>query len=357
MSRPPSTSGEEPSSAEAIAAAAADWVVRRDRGLSVREQDEFARWQAADPRHAAELTRQYDAWASLDAIKAAPDLSALADDIFDRARARRARRRRIVFSLLGAAAAIALTWSTLLQRDANGRSTGTLAPAKASVQVLASTARHQFLPDGSVAELNGDSLIELDFTPAERRVRLVRGEAHFFVSKNAQRPFLVTAGSVTVRAVGTAFNVRLGANSGLEVLVTEGKVRLDGTASVSTPAAPEPAAPALTVGQRAHVEPAAAGELPAVSIDRPKPHEVDEALGWQAMRLVFDRTSLDEVVAAFNRHNIRQFVIADPTLRSLTLTGTFRADNAQAFSRLLEASIDVRAEPRAGDVIALVPAR
>ena len=44
------------------------------------------------------------------------------------------------------------------------------------------------------------------------------------MSKDPERPFLVSAGEVTVRAVGTAFDVRL-APTAVEVLVTEGVIR------------------------------------------------------------------------------------------------------------------------------------
>jgi transmembrane sensor len=359
MSRPPFSPDDSARDADPIAAAAADWVVRRDRGLTEAEAQEFAAWQAADPRHAAELARQDGAWRSLDSIGASPDLARLADDVFERARERR-RRRRMGFTVLAAAAALALTCALFFRFAGESDDPAAVVTAKpTSIQVLAATAHQKFLPDGTVVELNGDSVIETDFTTNERRVRLVRGEAHFFVRKNPARPFLVTVGQVTVRAVGTAFNVRLGGDK-VEVLVTEGKVRLDGAALApvaSSSAREEAAAPALTVGQRAQIASPIGDALPAVSIGLLKPAEVDEALGWQAMRLMFDRTPLEDVVAAFNSHNIRQFVIADPALRSLTLTGTFRADNAHAFGRLLEASIGVRAEPRAGDVIALVPAR
>ena len=35
----------------AIAREAARWVLRRDRGLTASEQDEFSQWLATDPRH------------------------------------------------------------------------------------------------------------------------------------------------------------------------------------------------------------------------------------------------------------------------------------------------------------------
>ncbi|MCX6956040.1 MAG: FecR domain-containing protein [Verrucomicrobia bacterium] len=342
------------SSPDDPAAPAAAWVVRRVRGLEPGEARAFAAWRAADPRHEAELARRDHAWHGLDGLGAVSDLSALADGVLVRAQARRARRRRTMWGLCSAAAAAAVVLWAVVRPDDAERSSETVPTSH--IQVLASTAHRMLLPDGSLAELNGDSVIETDFTPAERRVRLVRGEAHFVVMKNPSRPFLVTVGRVTVRAVGTAFNVRLGADS-VEVLVTEGKVRLDGLAPVAGPVDREPAGPALTIGQRAQIGAASADARPAVAIGELKPTEVDEVLGWQNLRLVFNRTPLDEVVAAFNRHNVRQFVLADPALRDRTLTGTFRADNASAFARLLAASVDVRAEPRAGDVIALLPAR
>ena len=51
------------------------------------------------------------------------------------------------------------------------------------------------------------------------------GEAYFTVAKNPGRPFVVAAGGVGVRAVGTAFNVRLDSDA-VEVLVTEGRVQV-----------------------------------------------------------------------------------------------------------------------------------
>src|SRR4051812_46568665 len=42
---------------DAIAAAAAVWLARRDRGLSPVEQDEYLQWLQADPRHAEAVSQ------------------------------------------------------------------------------------------------------------------------------------------------------------------------------------------------------------------------------------------------------------------------------------------------------------
>lgn len=86
------------------------------------------------------------------------------------------------------------------------------------------------LPDGSVIALNANSRVDVRYSSAERRVSLIGGEAQFNVTKNKQRPFIVGVGGISVRAVGTAFNVRMEPGE-VEVLVTEGRVQVERTSS------------------------------------------------------------------------------------------------------------------------------
>src|SRR3546814_13511842 len=65
-----------------------------------------------------------------------------------------------------------------------------------------------------------------------RRVILRRGEASFEVAHNVQRPFVVSAEGLDVRAVGTAFVVGI-EDGGVEVTVEEGVVAVGGAASGS----------------------------------------------------------------------------------------------------------------------------
>jgi len=68
---------------------------------------------------------------------------------------------------------------------------------------------------------------------------------------------------------------------------------------------------------------------------------IREALGWQASRITFSDTSLSEVADQFNRRNRVQLVLADPELAALPVGGSFRAENVEAFVRLLESGGDV----------------
>ncbi len=333
-----------PRSPEEIALAAARWVLRRDRGLTAAEQDELSHWLAADPRHGEALALRRWGWDELDRLAGLQtSLGAVPDaDLFAPRARRRARRRwwLAAVSSLAAAAVVLLDVT---------RSTPT-APEQAPVAAVVSTAlaapcERLTLEDGSVVELNRGAGVEAAFTATERRVRLVRGEASFAVAKNLSRPFVVNAGGVDVRAVGTVFNVRL-ASSSVEVVVSEGRVKLE-----SPPAgAAGRAATLVSVGESAvvllaspsapQVTPLAAGDLAA-------------RLAWQPRLLDFTAAPLTEIVAEFNRRNPVQLAVGDAALGAMRLSAAFRSDNVEGFVLLMESEFGMRAEWRSDREIVL----
>ncbi|HRG57142.1 MAG TPA: FecR domain-containing protein, partial [Lacunisphaera sp.] len=188
------------------------------------------------------------------------------------------------------------------------------------------------------------------FPPAERRIRLERGEAHFTVAKNPDRPFIVEAGGVSVRAVGTAFNVRLDSKA-VEVLVTEGKVRVDDTASgrslLAAPAGVDPAVlptlghPILGAGQKVVVTPEAERVSAGIAATAVSVDEIQRTLSWQERRLDFDLAPLSEIVAEFNRYSRHKLVIGDPVLAEKRFGGSFRPDDQAGFVRMLQENFGV----------------
>jgi transmembrane sensor len=174
----------------------------------------------------------------------------------------------------------------------------------------------------------------VEFTAAERRLHLIEGELHVTVAKNPARPFIVEVDRVAVRAVGTAFNVRRG-HGAVDVLVTEGRVQ------VEAPAAAVP----VGQGERARVDTAEPASRPVVSAATPA--EIERELAWQGVRLEFESLPLEAVVAEFNLRNARQLVLGDTAAGQVRVAGTFRADQVEAFARLLEASFGIAVERRA----------
>lgn len=340
---------------------AADWLARRELGFSVAEQAEFSHWLLADRRHADAVARLERTWRFLRKPQLAGQVAAVEAAIVARLAARRRTRQRWWRALsvtgLAAAAAVAFWLQPLAPGDFSARAGMTELPVTVALKPELQT-----LPDGSVVELNAGAEIALDFTPGRRALRLVRGEAHFTVAKDASRPFLVTAGDVTVRAVGTAFNVRLDPAQ-VGVLVTEGRVAIDrtpaseagGTAlALSSSSLPAPAAPTyLGVGGEITVPTSAAA--PA-GLPEPRTLDADamqSALAWRSQRVEFTDTPLAEVVALFNRHNDIQLSLAHPALGEVRISGVFWANAPEGFSRLLEASAGLRVERRSANEIVL----
>ena len=318
---------------------AGEWLVKRDRGLTAAEQDEFFQWLAADPRHAEYLARHQRTWKDFNLLAQwRPEHSSEPNpDLL--ARSRPFAPWRVWTAGLAAAAAIAIGFYLAAPRTPPV----SLQP-RAPLATAAQAYERRVLEDGSVIELNDGAQVEVTYTPTERRVHLVQGEANFTVAKNHERPFIVRAGGVDVRAVGTIFNVRLDARS-VEVLVTEGKVGVDDAVrggSLLVASVPGEA-PLLLAGQEVVVD---SGPITPVSAKPVSPDEAARELAWRPHMLDFDSTPLSQVVAEFNRSNHTQLILADPVLATLPIGAKFRSDNVEGFVRLLEATTGVRAERR-----------
>src|SRR5258708_2799906 len=285
----------------AIQRQAAEWfAVRQARALTASEQAALAVWCAADPRHPVMLAEVETAYRTFDRLAfypRPPDGSVDPDlRVGD-------RRRATIPPLLACAAAAAVAAVFWWQTPS--------LPAAASVLAVTAGPRFLRLPDGSKVELNSGSEVAEHFTAAERRIRLVRGEAHFEVAKNPLRPFIVEADNISVRAVGTAFDVRLGATS-VDVLVTEGKVDVtaaDRPLAASGGAQRDGATPAalgrgviLVAGQRTAVPTTPLLPTPPdLAVEALNQHQIDRAPAWQSNRLVFDAQPLAGGVAPVHR--------------------------------------------------------
>jgi transmembrane sensor len=329
MSEKPHSFGK----ADEIDAAAAAWLARRDRELTPGEQDEYLHWLRQDPRHGRAIARLGKTWNALETLaRWRPEHSALPNpDLLARPARNRRRWWQLAAPLLAAAAMVAFGIFVVKQAT-----TAQEQPASRGVRVIPRPERLALI-DGSVVELNDGGKIETDFTGNERRVKLVRGDAHFTVAKNATRPFVVDAGTVAVRAIGTSFEVRRG-SAAVEVLVTEGKVHVErpATAGLFAPATP------LIAGERAVVDTTPRAKPPLVTAVSAA--EIEHSLAWQGVRLEFAGLPLAEVLAEFNLRNPNRVIIADPDTAQLRVGGTFRADNVDGFVRLLEVSFGVAAK-------------
>lgn len=332
--------------------AAAVWAVRHDRGLTAAEQDEFSTWLAADPAHRTAWAEARWGWDELDrlaGLQTSVHAPADPDLLLPRRRRWLAPVYRFVLPAFAVAAVLALGFVIFFAWPMAKTADPLSAPRQLAL------IEQRTLPDGSTVELNRGAIISEEFDAGLRRVRLLQGEAHFQVVRDPARPFVVEAAGVAVRAVGTVFNVRL-ESAAVEVLVTEGRVRVDDAVRGESLLAASPAGdpPELVAGQSARVDlaPAMVPQVATVSTA-----QIEDRLAWKPRLLDFTNSPMPEIVAAFNRGNPVQLTLGDALLADMRLSATFRSDNVEGFVRLMESDFGLRAEWRADDEIVLRRAR
>jgi transmembrane sensor len=181
----------------------------------------------------------------------------------------------------------------------------------------------------------------------ERHVDLTQGEAFFEVAKDPRRPFVVQAKGTRIIAVGTQFSVRREEGNQVQVLVTEGKVRIAAADSDAGSFAASPGVQPnlLTAGEAAHI-----GSDGLKVREEPAP-QAEDALAWRDGYLVFRNTALSEAVAEFNRYSVHQIVVQDADMAAMPLTGKFRATNSDAFINLLEQTFHLQAQTASGEIV------
>ncbi|WP_460804611.1 FecR family protein [Microbulbifer agarilyticus] len=199
--------------------------------------------------------------------------------------------------------------------------------------------RNVILEDGTHVTLGGDSALEVAFSEGSRRINLLRGQAFFNVTKDAARPFLVSAQGAEVRVVGTRFDVRTGSklNPVVKVTVEEGIVDVaHKSAAAHEGLAKENSATKvrLTAGQQVKID---EGEISPVS-------KVGTAsvASWRDGKFSYRDAPLSEIVADANRYRKDRIIIGTRELENLRVTTAFTADQADTLVAMLEQSLPVR---------------
>jgi len=183
------------------------------------------------------------------------------------------------------------------------------------------------LDDGSVMHLNSDSEAEVRFTDRGRKVRLLKGEASFDVAHDPSRPFDVEARSAVIRAVGTAFNVRL-RPSMVELTVTKGIVSVRAGGYVPKKVA---------AGGGAVIQPR------SIDLTRLNPKMIGQRVAWREQMVELDGETIEQAATEFNRYRKAPILIGDTRVSSLRLGGRFRTTDSKAFLTALQMSLPVRA--------------
>ena len=296
------------------------WFVRINSGeADARDRAGHAEWMAASETNRAAYQNLDRLWADLDRV---PD---------PRASPRRAAfvpSRRAVFAGGAMAMVAGATVAVVGLPDAF---TADHFTGKGERKTAA-------LEDGSRVDLDADTALALDFSPAARTVRLLRGRASFDVADDAARPFKVLAAEGSVTALGTRFTVHEWAGAAT-VSVEESSVSVEA-----------PTRSKAVVAAGAHVT------FDEKGLGAVRPFDAEAETAWRRGKLIFEDRPLAQVVADVNRYRAGRIEVMDRKLLSMRVSGVFDVGNSDAALEAIRKALPVRVVSLTSYLVLLLPA-
>ena len=176
------------------------------------------------------------------------------------------------------------------------------------------------LDDGSQVVMGAESAVARDFSGNRREVALLHGEAWFEVSHEETRPFIVTAGDMTITVTGTAFDVAM-TDRTVAIALARGSVEVEWPRET-------PLKKTLEPGQRLAID----RKDGAVLIT-----DVDPALmgGWRNGRLIVHGARLADVVDRIDRYHPGTITLIGRSVTERRVTGVFDLANPEKALRSL----------------------
>ncbi|MBB3033609.1 FecR family protein [Alteriqipengyuania lutimaris] len=291
-------------------AEAAAWLVRLDSDADAQSREAHEAWLAQDEEHARAFERAEEVWSMLP--RAAAQSPVAASHGPGNASAPR-------WAMAACLALVMLAGAFVLTR-LPGHQTLQTAPGEQAVERLA---------DGSTASLDTMTRVSVDFDDNRRALTLDEGEAVFDVAHDAERPFIVRAGTMQVRAVGTRFVVRhVGTDTSVTLL--EGRIAVS---RLGEDGRPKPVA--IAQGGRS----LRSGERLRLTVNggaRSDRRAIEDVAAWRRGRVVFDDVPLGEAVSELNRYGGERLAVGSG-VAGLAVSGSFSTADPASFAEAVSA--------------------
>lgn len=287
---------------------ASDWLVRLQAAdCTDADFEAWGQWLQASDQHAAafdDVSALWEASSKLDSaevLKARESRNGASRHNIPDLR----RRRRAMRFMAGIAASVlvlAVAWLLRLNSSPDG---------DGQVFVTAvGERRHITLADGSTVDMDAATTMRIRYNETTRAIELREGQAFFSVAHAPERPFVVSAGKLLSRALGTQFAVSHRAKRDVAVTVVEGRVRVSQSMEQGR------AVPSVDL---------AAGEQVTFSDEAglQAPRNVNAGLttAWREGVVIYQGESLANVIVDLNRYSTVVVRLEDPALGQLKVTG------------------------------------
>lgn len=314
------------------------WIERLSEGLTPDEEIELRVWLSQDPANQAVLEKMARLWDKMDSLSRLsvlvpqPAMPAKSDRGFPVTGFALAASVVIVFTVL-------LFWNS--SRNADIAPQITQRPAEVFFETAVGEQQVHRLEDGTKITLNTGSRIGVRYSHNARLLHLESGEVHVEVAKDAERPLSVLAGGHIVQAIGTAFNIEIKPGQEIELVVTEGTVRI-GEQSESMDTGLKDieiilpsSATVLTAGQELVTGDESKVARPISSDD------IQVKLSWRQGNLIFRGESLAETAQEVERYTGVEFVFVDENLKQVRVSGFFKAGDVEGMLAALKENFDI----------------
>jgi len=184
------------------------------------------------------------------------------------------------------------------------------------------------LADGTTVWLNAGSTLKYanNFSKENRAVH-IEGEAFFDVTHDPSHPFIVDASTISLKVLGTAFNIRAYKDENtIETTLVRGKVEIERT----NPSAgekiivlkPNEKATFLKDENKLLVDDLA--QTASVVMKNGIAEEVANTIAWKEGYLVFNNDPLSKIIVVLSRRYDVHFNLADSDVLKYHFTGKFK---------------------------------
>jgi transmembrane sensor len=309
--------------------AAADWVERGQRTPGPAFERALKSWLASDSNHHLaydEALRNWQSSAELGQTRTGRERQLVRAPFLMRRNTHIAAVGVASITMVFVALGSANLWSPIAV--VSEASAQTLITAKGEIRTVT-------LTDGSRVTLDTETIVQVSFTPKERRASLSRGRARFAVAADSARPFVVEADGREIRGAHATFDISVN-------LTAPFVTALAGRVEVLPEQSKAGTGDTVLAGNEID-----ASTAPSIRKSDPQTGK------WVSGMLVFDATPLSDAVTSLNRYNRATVRIADPELERLTVSGAFRVSDPAGFVRSIATMYHLHVTRRADGTLTL----
>ncbi|HAH24454.1 MAG TPA: hypothetical protein DCL77_12000, partial [Prolixibacteraceae bacterium] len=192
------------------------------------------------------------------------------------------------------------------------------------------------LPDSSVINLNSHSKLTYFASFSRKRTISFEGEALFEIKRDVHSPFVIKTVESEIKVLGTSFCVSTDLKN-TSVIVSHGKVAFYST---------------LQLHDTLFLEKGDKGIYKAQGSSLEKQRNKDlNFLAWKDHHLVFEKTSMDKVIADLERYFKIKVEVKNPEIYQLSYTSEFTNPTLDEVLREMELVLNIKPEIAGNNIL------